>query len=311
MEIPSSHAGVVKGTQGQSVGDKVGDARCALIEEAAGGPRRPGAGRCRPARHAATPAPHRPLHPAPAPALAQHPPAPAAAAGRRRAVPRHAWPASPSVRKFARELGVDARPKVQGHRPQGAASPSKTCRASSRRVMAGSERAPARGRRGARGRRRWRGPGPAAVAEGRLHEVRPGRAQGRCRASRRSPAPNLHRNWVMIPHVTQPRRCRHHRPRSLPRDDQQGKREGRASRSRMLAFVIKAIGRGAEEVPRVQRLAWTATQLVLQAVLQHRLRGRHAERPGRAGARRTPTRRACCRSARKWANSPRRRATAS
>ena len=24
-----------------------------------------------------------------------------------------------------------------------------------------------------------------------------------CRASRRSPAPNLHRNWVMIPHVTQ------------------------------------------------------------------------------------------------------------
>ena len=38
---------------------------------------------------------------------------------------------------------------------------------------------------------------------------------------------NLHRNWVVIPHVTNARRGRHHRPRAVPRADEQGAREER------------------------------------------------------------------------------------
>ena len=51
---------------------------------------------------------------------------------------------------------------------------------------------------------------------------------------------NLHRNWVMIPHVTQSRRRRHHRSRGVSRAAEQGEREERRQASSMLAFMIKA-----------------------------------------------------------------------
>jgi len=61
----------------------------------------------------------------------------------------------------------------------------------------------------------------------------------------------------------------------------------------MLAFLIKACVAALQEVPRVQQQRSTATALVLKQLLAHRLRRRHAQRPGRAGASKTPTRRAC------------------
>jgi pyruvate dehydrogenase E2 component (dihydrolipoamide acetyltransferase) len=110
MEIPSSHAGVLKELK-VKVGDKVniGDL-LAVLEGAAG---------------AATPAPAAaaPVAAAPAPAVA----APAAVAVSAAAAPAHnptATPAlglphaSPSVRKFARELGVPL-DEVKGNGPKG------------------------------------------------------------------------------------------------------------------------------------------------------------------------------------------------
>ena len=58
------------------------------------------------------------------------------------------------------------------------------------RVRQGRDDGPGQGTGGSRGAcRRWRRRvGPAAVAEGRLHQVRPGRSRSRSRASRRSRA---------------------------------------------------------------------------------------------------------------------------
>ena len=93
MEIPSSHAGVVKELK-VKVGDKVSKGSLVLTLETEGG--------------AAAPAPA-PVAAAPAAAA----PAPAAAKSAPTAALEPAAPAntkahaSPSVRKFARELGVD------------------------------------------------------------------------------------------------------------------------------------------------------------------------------------------------------------
>ena len=92
---------------------------------------------------------------------------------------------------------------------------------------------------------------------------------------------NLHRNWVMIPHVT------NHDDADITeleafRVQLNKENEKRGIKVTMLAFLIKACGRGAEEVPRVQRLA-RRRAAGAEAVLPHRLRGRHAERPGGAG----------------------------
>ena len=106
----------------------------------------------------------------------------AAAPRRRRRASRRAH-ASPSVRKFARELGVDLS-QGQGQRARRAASCRKTCRTSSRGVLTR--------------RRRPRQPAaaPAAAAAARTccrgrRSTSPSSArskQSRCRGSRRSPA---------------------------------------------------------------------------------------------------------------------------
>jgi pyruvate dehydrogenase E2 component (dihydrolipoamide acetyltransferase) len=110
MEIPSSHAGVVKELK-VKIGDKVGEGSLVLLLEAEGAPAAAPAPAPAPA---AAPA----AAPAPAPAAVSAPPAPAVPAASAPAAasqPAHnpsATPAkglphaSPSVRKFARELGV-------------------------------------------------------------------------------------------------------------------------------------------------------------------------------------------------------------
>jgi pyruvate dehydrogenase E2 component (dihydrolipoamide acetyltransferase) len=109
MEIPSSHAGVVKSLT-VKVGDKVSKGSAIAVVEASGG-----------AAPAAATAPAAASAPA-----AQASSAPAAAAAAPAAMPAHeptsakgALPhASPSVRKFARELGVPLE-EIKGSGPKG------------------------------------------------------------------------------------------------------------------------------------------------------------------------------------------------
>ena len=88
---------------------------------------------------------------------------------------RHLPHASPSVRKFARELGVPL-DEVKGSGPKGRITQEDV----QAFVKGGDGRrraAPRRGGQGA-GAAAAAALGPAAVAEGRLRQVRPGRAQG-------------------------------------------------------------------------------------------------------------------------------------
>jgi pyruvate dehydrogenase E2 component (dihydrolipoamide acetyltransferase) len=141
MEIPSSAAGVVKELK-IKLGDKVSEGSLLLVLDAAAGAPAPAAAAPAPAP---SPAPAPKAAPAPAPAAAPTPaptPAPAAesaAAAVERAGDFHtemgARPApidlsapgarphaSPSVRKFARELGVDLQ-HVAGSGPKGRITP--------------------------------------------------------------------------------------------------------------------------------------------------------------------------------------------
>ena len=122
---------------------------------------------------------------------------------------------------------------------------------------------------------------------------------------RRQPAPQLGDD----PARDALRRSGHHRLEAF-RVATNTENEKSGVKLTMLAFVIKAVVAALKKFPDFNACLGRRPA-GLQAVLPHRLRGRHAQRPGGAGASRTPTRRAFCRSARKWANSRRRRATAS
>ncbi|WP_233863070.1 dihydrolipoyllysine-residue acetyltransferase [Paraburkholderia adhaesiva] len=193
MDVPSPVAGVVKEIL-VKVGDEVSEGTGILVIEAegAGAP-------------AAAPAPKQPVEvPSDAPvpaaaapaavapsALAQAPIIPAGEGGTRR--PSHA---SPSVRKFARVLGVDVS-RVQGSGPKGRITQDDVT-AFVKGVMTGALAAPAAA-------------APAGGAGGELNllpwpkvdftKFGPIDPKPLSRIKKISGA-NLHRNWVMIPHVT-------------------------------------------------------------------------------------------------------------
>ena len=152
MEIPSSHAGVVKELK-VALGDTVGEGSLVLMLEAAGEGVAPQATTAPVAATAATvtapatpapvPAPATPsvATAAPAPAWAAVPPLPAAAvvpAGHQPGAPAPAGlpHASPSVRKYARELGVSLQ-EVQGSGPKGRITQADV-QAFTKAVMAGT-----------------------------------------------------------------------------------------------------------------------------------------------------------------------------
>jgi pyruvate dehydrogenase E2 component (dihydrolipoamide acetyltransferase) len=180
MEIPSSAAGVVRELK-VKLGDTVNIGDLLAILEGTGGA-------VAPAAAAAAPVP---AATAAAPAVAA-PAAPSAAA-----VPAHnptgapvGLPhASPSVRKFARELGVPLN-EVKGSGPKGRITEADV-QAFTRSVMAGATQTAGPGGQGAggTGRRRRVRAGPDPLAQGRLHQVRPVERKDLCRASRRSAAP--------------------------------------------------------------------------------------------------------------------------
>ncbi len=195
MEIPSSHAGVVTEIK-VKVGDKVAEGSLLVVvdaaADAAAAPVPAAATAAAPAPVAATPAPAAPA-PAPAPvAAAPVAPAPVATASAGKA---HA---SPSIRKFARELGVDLS-RVAGSGQKGRIT-QEDVQNFVKGIMAGSTAVAAVS-------------APAKNGSGVGLDVLPWPSLdfSKFGATTTSPlsrikklsGPNLHRNWVMIPHVTQ------------------------------------------------------------------------------------------------------------
>jgi pyruvate dehydrogenase E2 component (dihydrolipoamide acetyltransferase) len=199
MEIPSSHGGVLKALT-VAVGDKVSKGTpIARVEVAAG---------------AAAPAPAPAPTPAPAPAVAAAASAPAPAASSTPvaapALPAHQPTASqgvlphasPSIRRLARELGVPLG-EVSGSGPKGRITEA-DLQAFVKGVMSGSVQTQAQ---------KAKAPAPAAASGGGAFpgllpwpqvdftKFGPVERKDLSRIKKISGA-NLHRNWVVIPHVT-------------------------------------------------------------------------------------------------------------
>jgi pyruvate dehydrogenase E2 component (dihydrolipoamide acetyltransferase) len=193
MEVPSSHAGVVKEVR-IKVGDKVsqGNVVCLLeVSEAGTAEVAPA-----PIAAAAAPAPVA----APAPIATPAPPAPLATAPTGSAPAKvdeatfRTAHASPSVRKFARELGVDLG-AVGGSGPKGRITQSDV-QAFVKAALGGLSSRPAGQYQSGTGLDLL--PWPQID----FSQFGPIESKPRTRIQKLSGA-NLARNWVMIPHVTQ------------------------------------------------------------------------------------------------------------
>jgi pyruvate dehydrogenase E2 component (dihydrolipoamide acetyltransferase) len=194
MEIPSSHAGVVKEVK-VKVGDKVAEGKLVLLVEADGASAAPAASEPAPApaaAPAAAPAQAAPAPAAPAPVAAAPVSAPAAATTAPGKLPH----ASPSVRKFARELGVDLS-RVGGTGPKSRIT-HEDVQAYVKGVIAGAASGGASAAKGGSGVGLDLLPWPSLdFSKFGATELLP------LSRIKKISGPNLHRNWVMIPHVTQ------------------------------------------------------------------------------------------------------------
>ncbi|WP_442782589.1 dihydrolipoyllysine-residue acetyltransferase [Collimonas fungivorans] len=195
MEIPSSHAGVIKELK-VKLGDKVKEGTLVLVLEA-------DAAAAAPASAAAAAPAAAPAAAAPAPApVAENKPAPAAPAPAPVAAPAPAGGsiphASPSVRKFARELGVDLS-KVAG-----TGIKARITHEDVQNYVKGVISGAASGSAAAAGGKGGSGVGLDLLAWPSLDFNKQGPTEllPLSRIKKLS-GPNLHRNWVMIPHVTQ------------------------------------------------------------------------------------------------------------
>ena len=205
MEIPSSAAGVVKELR-IKMGDKVKQGSVVLVLEAAGAAAAPAVASPLPplgeGRDGGSPPASQPTvvaAPAPTPTLPQE--------GREQTpahnptiAPTSELPhASPSVRKFARELGVPL-DEVKGNGPKGRITQddvqdfTKAVMAGSAQTKAQAAKAPAGGGDGA-------GLNLLPWPKVDFAKFGPVEYKDRSRIKKISGA-NLHRNWVMIPHVT-------------------------------------------------------------------------------------------------------------
>ncbi|MDP1967589.1 MAG: dihydrolipoyllysine-residue acetyltransferase [Burkholderiaceae bacterium] len=214
MEIPSSHAGVVKELK-VKLGDKVKQGSLVLVldVEGAGAAAAPAAAAAvQAAAPAASTAPEIPVASVAAPAAPAAPAtAPLASATVARVDPTASLPAhepaapsgllphaSPSVRKFARELGVPL-DEISGTGPKGRITQDDIL-AFSKAVMAGTAQT--------RAQAALAPPASGGATLGLLpwpkvdfSKFGPVERRDMSRIKKISGA-NLHRNWVMIPHVT-------------------------------------------------------------------------------------------------------------
>jgi hypothetical protein len=182
------------------------------------------------------------------------------------------------VRKFARELGVPLE-EVKGTGPKGRITQEDT--RLHQAVMSGEASTKASAAKAPAG-----GGGGAALGllpwpKVDFAKFGPVERKDLSRIKKISGA-NLHRNWVMIPHVT------NHDEADITeleafrvstnKENEKSRRQGHDA-----GFRDQGGGRGAEEVPRLQQPP-RRRPAGLQEVLQHRLRGGHAQWPGGAGA---------------------------
>jgi pyruvate dehydrogenase E2 component (dihydrolipoamide acetyltransferase) len=192
MEIPASQGGVIKEVR-VKVGDKVSKGTPLVVVE--GGAAPAAAAPSAPAPQQAAPAPAQSQPQAEAAPAAAARPAPAAALPEAELKPGQLPHASPSVRKFARELGVDLK-RVQGSGAKGRITQDDV-RNFVKQSLAGA--APAAAGAGAAGN--VGGLNVLAWPQVDFAKFGPIEAKPLSRIKKISGA-NLHRNWVMIPHVT-------------------------------------------------------------------------------------------------------------
>lgn len=196
MEIPSSAAGIVKELK-IKIGDKVAEGTLILLLEpvegaSASAPATPAPAAAAPASMPApaSPGPVPPTPSAPAVVASSASVAPAPAAEAANGQKPHA---SPSIRKFARELGVDLS-RVTGTGPKGRIL-IEDVQGFVKGVMAGGSAAAASSGSGAAlGLLPWPSLDFSKFGETSLEPLS---------RIKKISGPNLHRNWVMIPHVTQ------------------------------------------------------------------------------------------------------------
>ncbi|MCE2744751.1 MAG: dihydrolipoyllysine-residue acetyltransferase [Burkholderiales bacterium] len=203
MEIPCPQAGVIKEMK-VKIGDKVAEGTLMLILEPAAGGAAPAAPKVEEAPKAE--APKAAPAPAAAPVVAAAPAPVAAVAPVLASAPAephnptassvNAPHASPSVRKFARELGVNLA-TVQGTGPKGRITPDDV-RNFVKAAVAGVGSSSAGAAKGGSGVGLDLLPWPKVdfTKFGEIEEQELSRIK-------KLSGPNLHRNWVMIPHVTQ------------------------------------------------------------------------------------------------------------
>jgi pyruvate dehydrogenase E2 component (dihydrolipoamide acetyltransferase) len=190
MEIPSSHAGVVKEVK-VKVGDTVNQGSPVVVLEGAGAAAAAAAPSPAAAAPAALAAPSAPAAAAPAAAMPAHDPT--AAKG---ALPH----ASPSIRRFARELGVPLA-EVKGSGPKGRITQADV-EGFVKGVMAGDTQTAAQKAKAPAAAPAGGGiPGLLAWPQVDFAKFGPVERKDLSRIKKISGA-NLHRNWVLIPHVT-------------------------------------------------------------------------------------------------------------
>ncbi|HET7766198.1 MAG TPA: dihydrolipoyllysine-residue acetyltransferase [Burkholderiales bacterium] len=233
MEIPSPAAGVVKELRVKA-GDKVSKGSLILLLDAAAG--------------APAPAPKKAAEPAPAaaPALKPAPPAPVVPIGR----PAPAAPevaraagtvphASPSVRKFARELGVDLA-RVKGSGPKGRITQADV-QEFVKGVMRGASPATAPAARGGLSFDLPEWPQVDFAKFGPV-ETKP------LSRIRKLSGAFLHRNWISIPHVTQHDEADITELEAFRKENAQVAEKG-GFKLTMLAFLVKASVNALKEFP--------------------------------------------------------------
>jgi pyruvate dehydrogenase E2 component (dihydrolipoamide acetyltransferase) len=238
MEIPSPSAGVVRELRVKT-GDKVSKGSPILVlEAAAAGSAQPKkAAEPAPARPAAAPAPPAPKPPAAAPVVPLNRPDPVSVEPSRAASPvAHA---SPSVRKFARELGVDLG-RVKGSGAKGRITPTDV-QEFVKGVMRGVPAAPA-----------------AAAKAGLVLDLPdwpqvdfakfgPVETKPLSRIRKLSGS-FLHRNRVSIPHVTQHDEADITELEAFRKENAQVAEKG-GFKLTMLAFLVKAAVNALKEFP--------------------------------------------------------------
>jgi pyruvate dehydrogenase E2 component (dihydrolipoamide acetyltransferase) len=256
MEIPSPEAGVVKSIA-VKVGDKVseGSPLLALEEGAGGAPEKAPEAAPRPQKAAAAAVAAPAAAPVVAPIITHAEPVPLAPKEAMQSVPH----ASPSIRKFARELGVDLG-RVQGSGPKGRIV-KEDVQAFVKGVISGN----AGGQAAAAAVPASRGGGLDVLPwpDVDFGKFGPVELKARSRIKKLSAA-NLHRNWVMIPHVTQFDEADITDLEAF-RKSNTAETEKRGFKLTMLAFLIKASVNALRQFPEFNAsLDKTGENLVLK-----------------------------------------------